>query len=155
MSDPRLIMTSNGTRLQFVGGQPLMDDGLENLALISLFTSPGWCGNRLLKMPIGSDFERTCNQPITRQSLNSIRNAAERALNTPVFGQVTVTVANPVGHRLEITARIERGGRELRLTRNGQNWEFQSQQTGYDVVEHTYRVAVLDETAYLGTSTLG
>jgi hypothetical protein len=130
MGDPRLTLTANGSSLHFISGQPCMDDGLENLALISLFTSPGWCGNELLKTPIGSDFEMACNQPITRQALNQIQNAAERALKHEAFGRVTVTVLNPAGHRLEITARIEPPGKnpqEIRLTRNGQNWQHQAE----------------------------
>jgi len=131
MADPRMILTSNGSRLQFINGQPLIDDGLENLALISLFTSPGWCGNKFLSVKIGSDFEAECNKPITRSQLNRIRTAAERALKCDAFGRVTVTVRNPVGHRLEVVALLEQTGRELVLTRIGQSWQFQATNPAY------------------------
>jgi phage gp46-like protein len=129
MSDPRLYLTANGTSLKVVGGEPLMDNGLENLALISLFTSPGWCGNKFLIAPIGSDFEAACNQPITRQALNNIRNAAERAMVSSAFGKVTVAVSNPNGYSLAVSILIEPpGGRpaSFLLTRNGQNWQYQA-----------------------------
>jgi phage gp46-like protein len=130
-------MTPSGTRLQFTGGQPLMDRGLENLALISLFTSPGWAGNLLVKSDIGSDFEAVCNQPITRRSLNDIRNSAERALKSPAFGRVTVTVTNPTGYRLNVIIRIEPPGdnpQAIQLTRNGENWTFQAMDPAFNKV---------------------
>lgn len=132
--DPRLILTANGSSLQFTGGQPIMDTGLENLALISLFTGPGWVGNQLLVTGIGSDFEAACNQPITRQALNDIRDAAKRALNDQAFGDVQVSVSNPVGHRLEINIRIAPPGENpqaIQLNRNGENWTFQALNPAY------------------------
>jgi hypothetical protein len=124
--DPRLGLGPDGSRLYFRGGQPAMDRGLENLVFISLFTSPGWAGNRLLAGSIGSDFETECNKPITRSQLNRIRNAAERALALPVLGRVTVTVRNPAGHRLEVEILIERTGAALSLTRDGALWRGQT-----------------------------
>jgi len=125
MSDLRMTLTADGSSLTFVGGQPIMDDGLENLVLISLFTGRGWCGNKVLKVPIGSDFEQSCNQPITLRSLNEIRNAAERALVSPLLGKVTVSVSNPANNRLMVTVLVERTGVELSLLREGGNWWFQ------------------------------
>lgn len=132
--DPRLILTASGSRLQFIGGQPLMDRGLENLALISLFTSPGWAGNLLLDTSIGSGFEASTNQPITLQSLNDIRDAAEKALENPAFGRITVDVKNPTGSRLDVNIRIEPPGanpQQLQLTRYAENWTFQAVEPAY------------------------
>ena len=137
--DPRLILSANGSRLQFVGGQPLMDRGLENLALISLFTAPGWAGNLLLDSPIGSKFEEATNQPITLQSLNDIRDAAEKALSDEAFGDVTVEVRNPAGHRLDVYILIKPPGsnpQQLRLTRHSENWSFQAIEPAYQGVKH-------------------
>lgn len=134
--DPLLIMTGNGTRINFIGGQPAMDRGLINLALISLFTRSGWCGNKLMKEPIGSEFEETCNQPVTLRSLNLIRQAAEKALKNPAFGSVQVAVTNPNGMQIRLVALLSPPGenpQELVLTKSGQNWIFQAQyqeQTG-------------------------
>lgn len=132
--DPRLIIGPDGSRLQFIGGQPLMDRGLENAALISLFTSPGWCGNAFMKSPIGSDFETECNKPITLSQLSRIREAAERALDNPMFGTVVVTVTNPTGLRLVVSVRIHPPGSnpiELSVSKNGGNWVSQGHDPAY------------------------
>lgn len=125
MADPRLILGPDGSRLQFTGGQPLLDHGLENLVLISLFTAQQWIGNRFMATPVGSDFEETCNQPITRQSLNLIRQAAERALALTVLGKVTVVVTNPNGYRIDVQIG------SVCLTRNNGNWSFQTTDPAY------------------------
>ena len=129
--DPKLILTVDGSALQFTGGVALMDRGLENLALISLFTGPGWVGNQLIGTAIGSDFEEAADQPITRQSLNRVRDAAILALDSQLFGSVEVVVANPTGHRLIVTIRIERAGATLELSREGGAWACQTTQPAY------------------------
>jgi hypothetical protein len=125
MSDPKLILTVNGSYLQFQGGQPLMDNGLENAALLALFTSTGWCGNGMLKAPMGSDFEAACNQPLNRKALNDIRNAAERAIPG-----ATVDVTNPNGNTLRVTVAVPYG-RALTLTRESGNWIYQAADPAY------------------------
>jgi hypothetical protein len=135
--DPRLFLTADGARLQFTGGQPVLDRGLENLALISLFTRPGWCGNDLFDDPnqrIGSDFEEATNQPITLAALNDIRDAAEKAMDNPAFGRVTVDVQNPHSYRLNIVIRVEPPGQDIKLlliTKNGLNWTAQALDPAY------------------------
>ena len=130
MADPRLILSADGSRLQFTGGQPLLDHGLENLVMISLFTSQGWVGNRFMKSAIGSDFEAACNQPITLQSLSVIRNAAVRALALTILGKVTVIVTNPTGNNLQVHISVERAG-AVTLSRDNGNWSFQVSDPAY------------------------
>lgn len=135
--DPRLILDVDGSRLQFTGGQPLLDPGVENLALISLFTSRGWPGNDLFADPnqqIGSDFESAARQPITIQSLNDIRDAAEKALDNPAFGKITVDVSNPTGSRIDVKIVIEPPGADLMtllLTKHSLNWQLQATSPAY------------------------
>lgn len=132
--DPRLILTQDGSYLQFTGGQPLMDQGLENLVMISLFTSRGWCGNSFLLESIGSDFEAACNQPITKTSLLLIASAAKAALNHPLFGSVSVTVSNPSGSNLKVSILIIPPGgtvEEILLLRSGGNWISQMLNPSY------------------------
>lgn len=129
--DPRLVLGPDGSRLQFDGGQPVMDRGLENMALIALFTAPGWCGNTLLTDPIGSDFESAANQPITRTSINQVRNAAERALDYSEFGDVAVTVTNPNGYRLNVEILFRRTGGTLSLLRDNGFWFWQTTDPAY------------------------
>lgn len=129
--DPLLSLGVDGSKLTFVGGQPVMDRGLENLVLISLFTSQGWSGNDLfddVNQKIGSDFLSSANQSITLDSLNDIKDAAEKALVDPIFGKVTVTVLNPNSYRIEVKIVIEPPGediQELLVSKNGINWQAQ------------------------------
>lgn len=130
--DPKLILNENGSELIFTGGQPVMDAGLENLALISLFTRTGWVGNDLFPDPnqkIGSNFEESTNQPITLNALNDIRDAAIKALTDPIFGNVTVNVTNPNGYNINVQIIIEPPGQdiqELLISKNGINWQSQA-----------------------------
>lgn len=131
--DPRIVLSEDGATLRYIGGQPRMDQGLENQALISLFTDGPWPGNTLFEVTqeqIGSDFEEACRQPITLQSINNIRNAAIRALNSPIFGTVNVEVSNPLSFRLDILVTIEPPGQDAKtlfLSKNGLNWIAQAQ----------------------------
>lgn len=135
--DPRLFLDADGAFLDFQGGQPVMDAGVENLALISLHTRPGWWGNTLISDPkkqIGSNFEQTAKGPVTLSKLNDIRQAAEKALDDPAFGNVTTTVTNPVGWRIDVTNRIEPPGsdiEELTVSLNGGNWIAQANDPAY------------------------
>ena len=129
--DPKLILTENGSTLKFTNGQPLMDPGLENLVLISLFTKKGWVGNSLYQddhYKIGSDFLKVLSLPITINSLNQISNIVKNTLKNDIFGDVTVVVTNPSGHKIDIQITIEPPGKELNkilLSKNGLNWQFQ------------------------------
>lgn len=109
-----------------------MDQGIENLILISLLTRPEWAGNIFFtdtNQQIGSDFVDAANQPITLQSLTDVEQAALRALDNPAFGRVTVTATNPVSDRLVVSILIEPPGQDsatIILTRNGLNWQAQA-----------------------------
>lgn len=135
--DPKLVMTPDGSKFVFKGGQPVMDQGLENLALISLFTGKGWVGNVFEPDPdkkIGSDFEDTANQPVTLSSLNAIALAGEKALDNPAFGKLAVDVANPNSYRVDVAITIESPGQDAKtliLTKNGQNWVNQNINPAY------------------------
>lgn len=130
--DPKIIIKPSGASLQFTGGQPLMDAGVENLAIIGLFTAPGWWGNSVVADPdkqIGSDFEETAMGAITLSKLNDIRQSAEKALANPAFGTISVEVTNPSSTRIDVVSTISPPGRdveELRLSRFGANWQAQA-----------------------------
>ena len=136
--DPRLTLDENGADLIFQGGQPVMDQGLENLALISLFTSLGWVGNTLITDPdsqVGSDFYDNASGTLTVSQLNNIRQAAIKALDNEAFGDVTVTVTNPNGKRVNVKILIEPPGsdsQEIILTRNRLNWVQQKNYPAYE-----------------------
>lgn len=128
--DPKLFMTPDGVTLSFLGGQPVMDRGLENMALISLFTAPHWCGNTFLTSPVGATVEEEANQPIVRQTIQRVRSAAEAALRHKAFGAAVVEVSNPTGYQLSILATIQPPGsnpEELQYTRYGATWAAQAE----------------------------
>lgn len=131
--DPRILIKAEGADLDYQGGQPTMDQGLENQALISLFTRRGWCGNAFLPLGsrIGSDFEESCQGAITLQAITAdIPNAAERALASKLFPEIAVEVRNPQSYELAI--RVTLGpGRALTLDRQGMLWSAQSQDPAY------------------------
>jgi hypothetical protein len=136
--DPYLTLGVDGSELHYKGGQPVMDQGIENQALIALFTSKGWAGNALfedINQQIGSDFIEAANQPITLQSLVDIEQAALRALESPLFGNITVTVTNPESSIIKVEITIEPPGQDsaiIILTRNGLNWQAQASNPAHE-----------------------
>lgn len=130
--DPKIILTENGAKLNFVDGQPVMDQGLENFSLISLLTKPGWAGNFFIRAEqdkIGSDFLETALETRTLSSLQRIENAAERALTHPLFESIDVSVSNPESHFVDVTALLKppnQETQELKLTKNSANWQNQA-----------------------------
>ena len=126
--DPAIKITPNGATLVYIGGQPVLDQGIENQALISLFTAKGWAGNFLLppESQIGSGFEKEARTaPITISSMARLEKVAENALKAPIFGKVTAVASNPESWIKAVNIRIEPPGGvafEINLVSNGQNW---------------------------------
>jgi len=130
--DPKLILTENGSDLVFNAGQPVMDQGFENAAFISLFTEPGWCGNVLFQdenQKIGSDYEFNGREPVTLTNLNNLRDSAEKALawmiTEKIATRIQANTANPTGQLRVTEILIEPPGQDvetLLLTKYGENW---------------------------------
>jgi hypothetical protein len=116
---------------QYVSGNPIMDQGVGNAAIISLFTREGWPGNIFLPggQRIGSGFEKTCKGTLTLSKLADVERAAETALAPPLFPEARATARNPHGDRLEVTVTIGSGG-ALSLTREGPLWKAQAELGG-------------------------
>jgi len=134
--DPKLTLGPDGAGMTFKGGQPVMDQGLENLVLIALFTRRNWCGNAMIENEdekIGSDFETACDQPITLQALNDIRDAAEKALVNKKFKSVTVEVFNPKSALIKVDILIsnDKGEAALSLEKSGAAWVMQASNPAY------------------------
>jgi phage gp46-like protein len=115
-NDPAMRITNDGGDLIYSGGQPLMDEGgLENAVIISLFTNEDWVGNALETDPdrmMGSDFHIYFEgTPITSASIVSMEKSAERALewlvNVGVARQVSATISAPTPKRLKVIIEIE------------------------------------------------
>lgn len=137
--DPAVFIDENRAYLIFRGGQPLMDAGLYNAVILSLFTryetdGKPWPGNLLFdtdSQRVGSDFERAASQSLTIATLNDVRDAAEKALawmlkpGSRLASKITVTTSNPTGSVLRVVILIEPPGRDIQqltLERHGQNW---------------------------------
>ncbi len=125
--DPYITLEPNGSELTFLGGQPILDAGVENQATLSLFTEEGWPGNHLLDddQKVGSDFEETARKPITLTSLALLERSAENALNADLFGTIRAVASNPESYQQNVAIRIEPPGSDpdtILLTKNGQNW---------------------------------
>lgn len=131
--DPHITIGPDGATLTFIGGQPVMDQGLENHAIIALFTDEGWAGNTLFADPnqqIGNgQFLKATRQPITLNSLTNIEQGAVADLASPMFGTVTAEASNPASDRILVEILIEPPGQDSQtiiLTRNGINWHAQA-----------------------------
>ncbi len=136
--DPAIQITPDGASMTFRSGQPVMDQGLENPVLMSLFTGRGYWGNVLESeesKKIGSDYEDACNQPITGLSmLNAITDAAKQALAW-IDGDVAVTVANPRADTVKTSVTITPPGHDaqkLLFLKNGMNWIAQAQAPAHE-----------------------
>lgn len=133
--DPALEITKNGSRFNFIDGQPVMDGGFENAVLISLFTKENWAGNDLFDVAdekIGSDFEESLKEPINLDGLNKRRQAAIRALQWLIdngsFKAILINITNPTSTFLLMTIKITPPNGEdvfLTLENFGANWQIQ------------------------------
>ena len=140
--DPAIKITLDGAIMQFIGGQPIMDSGLENAVQISLFTKKGWFGNAFLKQnnqKIGSDFENKSYGPINIDSINNIEDAATNALkwlsDSKVTKTIDVTVTNPKADYIKTNVVIQPNANditELEFLKHGQNWINQSRQPAHE-----------------------
>lgn len=133
--DPRIFITDSGAYLDFRACQPVMDGGIENALIISLYTEEGWAGNYLFDTEnkrVGSKFEEANRRPITKQYLLDRIDAADKALewlvSTHLSGGIPVELSNPNGNRVEykMPVRMPSGGtRNLFFMTNGINWREQ------------------------------
>jgi phage gp46-like protein len=141
--DPRLSLEDDGSTITVKGGQPVMDQGLENVVLIDLFTKEGWWGNYLFRdtsQQIGSTFEDTAREAGTLAGLNNAEAAAKGALNHMVAEGLAkedalVRAQNPTGGRLDMGIIVQPPGRDflaLLATKHGSNWIAQKENPAYE-----------------------
>lgn len=126
--DPLLQLTVDGFDITFTNGQPQMDEGLFNFALLKLFVDDAWIGNTVLDTAIGSNFTRNNNQPVTLSFLNDLRIRAENAFADDRIKNADVTVTNPTSYQIDVEIRLTAptdNANILILTRNNSNWVAQ------------------------------
>jgi phage gp46-like protein len=130
--EPRLVVTENGTTIEIHGGQPVMDAGIENAALISLLTDPGWWGNQFLEADyrVGdSTFGEVCTGTLTKTTFVKAESEAKRALkwmvDEGIASEIVASVSNREGLGVDAEVTIVRPGGEqdeIALRRFGENW---------------------------------
>lgn len=132
--DPAIFATENGADMIFKGGQPILDQGLENAAKISLLTKKGWWGNTLESeesKKIGSDFpvQRTI---VDVQTINDYNDAASKSLawlkNKKISTDMEVNVTNPYSNQIYVSILIKgfSSVTDLLFIKNSNNWISQA-----------------------------
>lgn len=143
--DPMLAITPDGATMKFIGGQPVMDGGFSNAVIISLHTRKNWWGNILFETEsekIGSDFEKTCLEPIiSLSSINNVTDAADKALkwmkDNSIASEIDINVTNPRTDNIITEIKITPPGQdstEFLFTQNGINWLGQANNPDYSRV---------------------
>jgi len=133
--EPRLVMTPDGVTIEFKGTQPVMDNGLENAALISLFTDRGWWGNALLKSDeqIGkTNFEKvasgTINIGMLAQTANEARLALKWMVSLKIVQSVDARAYNRNGFGVDveiIITGLDGSSKAFKVSKYGANWTSQ------------------------------
>lgn len=131
--DISLSSTVDGGEINFIGGQPVMDQGgLENFVFISLFTAENWPGNAFEENEpanqIGSNFQSLIKgQAITPQLLRDIRESAEiataRLVDIGAAQEITVEVLAPDLNTIIIEILIVKSEEETITISYELNWQ--------------------------------
>ena len=134
--DPRVVIDEDGAELEFQAGQPVMDRGIENAVLLSLFTASDWIGNTLAEKPaqkFGGKFLKSIKQPITASALADIRSAVlsdlKWMIDTGLAAEIDAQVTNPESTNLKVLLVVKPPKSELEvflLTNNGLLWVSQT-----------------------------
>jgi phage gp46-like protein len=140
--DVKVIITEDGADMIFRGGQPLMDQGLENASQIPWFTRNGWVGNLFLRdanQQVGSDFEEKAQGTVTVSKLIEIQKEGEAAwqklIDSGLASRVIVRASNPSGSQTQVAGLIQPPGRDLEIllaTKNGANWIAQKENPAHE-----------------------
>jgi len=128
--DVKLIQTDDGGDIEFVAGQPVMDQGLETAVYISLF-SGDWWGNAISEQneKLESNLEEIYNRNLSNKTRldaeEYMRKALEWMIRLGIAKRIDVSASLPTPGwlGLEITI-IEPNGSEQNL-RYSINWAKQ------------------------------
>jgi len=137
--DPLLSNNGNGITITFKGGQPVLDSGIYNAIILSLFFKP-WFMNSVIEDSlehIGSEFTSyLVNNTITIGTLNTARNIALKSLSwlisENIASEVDVRLRNPNGSVIQVLVLIKPPGKTIiaiLATKYGLNWKLQLDST--------------------------
>lgn len=127
--DPLITLGPNGASITYKNGQPVMDQGLQNLPTLALFTDSAWCGNIFLDTDeqLGGDFEATCRKgALTLSKLALIEDSGVRALHSKSLAGVTVEATNPQSDRIAVAIKTKEPVGTLAYSRDGLLWAGQA-----------------------------
>jgi phage gp46-like protein len=138
---PRIVIGEDGADCPFVNGQPVMDQGLENAVLLSLFGGSDWVGNSLQdkdSQKYNGHFIKASRGAVTVSNLNARRVAAQADLawliKEQLVSQVDVYVQNPSGNSVVTVILLYKPDDApvaLQLSQNGVNWNYQAVNPAY------------------------
>lgn len=137
--DPLLSNNGSGIIITFKGGQPVLDPGIYNAIILSLFFKP-WFMNAVIEDSlehIGSEFTTyLVNNTITISTLNTARNIALKSLSwlisENIASEIDVRLRNPNGSVIQVLILIKPPGKTIiaiLATKYGLNWKFQLDST--------------------------
>jgi hypothetical protein len=133
--DPKMFLTVDGMDLNFVEGVPLMEAGLENVAIITLGTEANFALNKVARNgyeAVGSTFIEESKKAITANQIRIVEDAAERGFDFAVESGLIkaalaeLVYAESVGYQIRITLTPPTGADTILVySRNGENWVYQ------------------------------
>ena len=128
--DVKLIQTDDGGDIEFIAGQPVMDQGLETAVYISLFSSDWWGNaiseqNEKLESKLEDIYNRNLSNKTRLDAEEYVRKALEWMIRLGIAKRIDVSASLPTPGwlGLEITI-IEPNGSEQNL-RYSINWAKQ------------------------------
>lgn len=137
--DPLLSNNGNGITITFKGGQPVLDPGIYNAVVLSLFFKP-WFMNSVIEDSlehIGSEFTSyLISNAINVATLNTARNIALKSLSwlisENIASEVDVRLRNPNGSIIQVLVLVKPPGKTIiaiLATKYGLNWKLQLDST--------------------------
>lgn len=131
--DPRVSSGVNGATTVFKGGQPVMDQGLENVILFSVLSGMYWFANAFItnkNSQIESRFERAHRQAITLTVINTdIPDAGAKDLDwmiaAGIMSSIDIVTTNPRSNTVNTVFTFHPPGSDaftLEASIHGKNW---------------------------------
>jgi len=149
--EPRMCMVDGGVDWEVRGGQPVMDAGIENWALISLFTEsdPYWWGNYVLdgEYRLGdSNFVAILKDSITRTGLidadKEVRRALELMKEKRIASEIKAELAINEQGGLDLVVQVYGPVStllNLLIQKHGLNWVMQATDPANERLTDEYR----------------
>lgn len=104
--DVKVTPSDDGGSIEFVSGQPVMDQGLATAVYLSLYTTPGWWADQ----GVGCNLEALESRPLTNQTRLDAEEAARAGLawlvEQGIASEVVVSAEIVAPSVLALTVRV-------------------------------------------------